>query len=247
MKKNATAFFIFIAALTLYTGCKKENKMEEKTLPAEQIQTEQTPVEQAQTELAAKEQLAAVQAETPVKEEPADDEFFTFSDPIEKYVCTDDGSNLNYRDSPSTGKVLGKFKNGTRLAIFKRTNKKYEIAGISDYWYYGLSDADIERFGGWVFGGFLEDSEIYDKLIGKWDSEQYRLEIERNGEIHLYLKESEGLGGNWELLKENILFFSNAHIYDEDPTSFTWKIKFVDDEKLIYDWDGTEYTFTADD
>lgn len=223
MKKTTIGFLVFVtAALCVWTSCKKD-KETEKNLTDKEIST------------------AVVANDT-------NDEYYTYSEPMEKYVCTDDGSNLNYRESPLDGNKLGKFPNGTRLTISKRTNKKYEIDGILDYWYYGLSVVDKKQVGGWVFGGYLEDSKIYSQLIKEWDSDRHILKISQNGEIAFLLKESEGAFGTWSLLKGNILLFHFTPGYDGDGfpnklQDWKWQIKYIDDNKLVFDWSGREYVF----
>lgn len=65
-----------------------------------------------------------VDPETVVESGGIGEKYYVYPDKIEKYVCTDDGSSLNYREEPVNGTKLGKFENGTHLYISKRTTEK---------------------------------------------------------------------------------------------------------------------------
>jgi len=90
------------------------------------------------------------------KTDAISESYFTFPEALEKYVCTDDGGNLNFRQKPVDGAKIGQFSNGTHLSITKRTDEKYTVDGITDYWYYAESKNESH---GWVFGGYLSEAE----------------------------------------------------------------------------------------
>ncbi|MCR5218370.1 hypothetical protein [Treponema sp.] len=81
-------------------------------------------------------------------------EYWTCSKPVEMVVLTDDGLPLRYRKIPVDGEKLGNFKNETLVYATKRTSKKYEADGLSDYWYLVQSVSDSQKQG-WVFGAYL--------------------------------------------------------------------------------------------
>ncbi len=165
-----------------------------------------------------------------------------------KHVCTDDGSNLNFREKPIDGRILGRFKNGKTLQLSRRTKESYTIDGQSDYWYYACQYPDEQETGGWVFGAYLSDSPVYDELLGEWDSDNYHLRIENDGSITLGRKKREGLSGHWSLLNEETLLFTDAQTYNRHQRSFTWKIKGLEADRLTIDWNGSlfEFQFVSD-
>lgn len=131
MKKSVSVFGVFLLfALCLFVGCKKEDKP-------------------AQNDVAVQD-TAENQADT------VDENYYTYSEVLERYVCTDDGGNLNFREKPVDGAKKGQFADGTNLCITKRTDEKYTVDGITDYWYYAV-DSENEALGGWVFGGYLAE------------------------------------------------------------------------------------------
>ena len=82
-------------------------------------------------------------------------EYWTCSEPLEMVVLTDDGLPLYYRKSPVEGEKLGDFKNEVLVYATKRTAEKYEVDGITDYWYLVHLGSEPEKQG-WVFGGSIE-------------------------------------------------------------------------------------------
>lgn len=187
-----------------------------------------------------------VDPETVVESGGTGEKYYVYPDKIEKCVCTDDGSSLNYREEPVDGTKLGKFENGTRLYISKRTFEKYTVDGLTDHWYYAVSYADIEPFGGWVFGGYLKDYDSLPEgngyggdgnvdlklLIGLWEDDSLLLDIDDEN-FFLRMKESEGFGGRWSLRSGNKLFVDNIQIYDEDPWSVEYEITECGEDSLV--------------
>ncbi|MCQ2241882.1 hypothetical protein [Treponema sp.] len=173
----------------------------------------------------------------------ASEKYYIYPETIEKRVCTDDGSSLNYREEPMNGTKLGKFEDGMHLYITKRTFEKYTVDGLTDHWYYAVSYADIEPFGGWVFGGYLKDYDSLSEgngdgkvdlklLIGLWEDDSLLLDIDDEN-FFLRMKESEGFGGRWSLRNGNKLFVDNIQIYDEDPWSVEYEITECGEDSLV--------------
>ena len=125
-------FLLFV--LGLFMGCKKD---------------EQT----SQDDIAAQDAAAENEGDA------ISENYYAFPEVLEKYVCTDDGGNLNFREKPVDGTKIGQFSNGTLLIITKRTDEKYTIDGITDYWYYAESKNESR---GWVFGGYLAETKEED-------------------------------------------------------------------------------------
>lgn len=193
-----------------------------------------------------------VDPETVVESGGTGEKYYVYPDKIEKCVCTDDGSSLNYREEPVDGTKLGKFENGTRLYISKRTFEKYTVDGLTDHWYYAVSYADIEPFGGWVFGGYLKDSLSEESdddnestvdlglLIGSWEDENKIVEI-TDDRFSFGLKEGEGFCGKWSLKSGNRLLVEDIQIYDEGPQSVEYEIIECSEDSLVlvrtdYNW-----------
>lgn len=67
-------------------------------------------------------------------------------------VATDDGSNLNVREFPPDGPVIGQFENGAEVVASRKSNATSTIGGITASWFYVSQDDGLS---GWVFGAFL--------------------------------------------------------------------------------------------
>ncbi len=176
--------------------------------------------------------------------------YHIYESPKEMKVKTDDGSSLNYRAQPVTGEKLGKFSYGDTVYVSQRTHDASTIDGITDYWYYALSYADIEPYGGWVFGGYLSEpeesstsSDLFGELLGEWDSASYMLKLKGNGDFALGRKESEWIGGNWTLENKTIKV-TNAQVYDEEPESFEMKVISVSENELTLSLGDSTLDFT---
>ncbi len=128
------------------------------------------------------------------------DVYFYYDEPLGKIVKTDDGSNVNYRGEPIIGEVMGKFADGTPIVISKRTKELYIIEDKSDYWYYGLCYADIEPYGGWVYGGYLIDDENYEN--------EFKIDDEES------LDEDADSSVDVKITNSNSRFFENGKIVD---------------------------------
>lgn len=112
------------------------------------------------TEIKSKIKLFAELDHDELTEKDSDtEEYYIYNPEIVKIVKTDDGSDLNIREKPVNGKIIGQFSDGEIISVSKRTKEKYTVDNINDYWYYGFCYADIVPWGGWVFGGYLADKK----------------------------------------------------------------------------------------
>lgn len=164
--------------------------------------------------------------------------------PVFKFVNTDDGSNLNFRDAPVDGKRLGSFSNGTKLKVTKMTNKISLIDGIEEAWFYVTDMEDVPPEEGWVFGGYLSDSDPRKKylrkyeidlniLIGVWENESKVIYIDSDGHFHFGMKESEGFSGTWSIRDDGTLYVQDCRVYDEEPWYAEYKIKVCKPNRLV--------------
>jgi formylglycine-generating enzyme required for sulfatase activity len=73
-------------------------------------------------------------------------------------------SNVNIRTLPSLdGRKLFQLSNGERVRIYARSSKRMIIGNMSDYWYCVRrldTDQESEMSTGWIFGSYLDVSEI---------------------------------------------------------------------------------------
>ena len=163
-------------------------------------------------------------------------EIIELSSPLIKFVKTDDGSKLNYREDPVDGHKVGQFYNDTKLEITKKTNEKITIDGINDYWYYAINREEASAGEGWVFGGYLSENEPIKKYLKKeeinldlfinnWEDESNIIYIRSDGTFRHGFKESEGFNGKWTLLDDGTLYIAECQIYDEDPWNTNYKVK----------------------
>ncbi|WP_191013945.1 SH3 domain-containing protein [Treponema zioleckii] len=174
--------------------------------------------------------------------------------PIIKFVNIADGSKLNYRSAPVNGKKLGQFFNGTKLEITKQTNKNFTIDGITEVWYYAKDMEDVPPGEGWVFGGYLSDTEPFKNslkkdeidlnwLIGNWENSGMVVYIKADGHFYWGIKESEGFSGTWSILEDGTLYIPDAVFYD-DPFTVAYKIKVCSPNRLVLVRDdGQEFEF----
>lgn len=158
-----------------------------------------------------------------------------FETPIIKYVNTGDGSKLNFRDAPVDGEKIGQLPNGTKLEILRYTKEKFTIDGISDVWCYISDCEDCPPCSGWVFGGYLSETEParpylkkdeidFSILIGSWENDGYIVRITEDS-FSLIMKESEGFRGTWTIRDDGTLSVLDASVPDDNDNSFTVEFK----------------------
>lgn len=232
--KKISILVLSMFVITAFTACGKKEAKKSETVPV----SEQKPAE-----------------EIPVKNNMTEEKtsnghmIYVFNDSFERWVKTD-GSNLNYRANPVDGEKLGHFVTGDRLKITKKTQETFTIDGITEAWYYGMCYADVEPYGGWVFGGYLVDSvealkekasEYYgdddyidlDCLVGDWENERTIVRIKDNKDFFLGVKESEGFGGRWSMPDDDLILVENCSVYDEDPWDVSYRIKVCTPNRLV--------------
>lgn len=232
--KKISILVLSMFVITAFTACgKKEAKKSETVSVSEQKPAEEIPVKNNMTE----------------EKTSNGHMIYVFNDSFERWVKTD-GSNLNYRANPVDGEKLGHFVTGDRLKITKKTQETFTIDGITEAWYYGMCYADVEPYGGWVFGGYLVDSvealkekasEDYgdddyidlDCLVGDWENESTIVRIKDNKDFFLGRKESEGFGGRWSMPDDDLILVENCSVYDEDPWDVSYRIKVCTPNRLV--------------
>lgn len=67
----------------------------------------------------------------------------------------EEGDNVNVRDAPKTGEVVGKLGSGADVSVDMKTEELDTIDGETSYWYHVNATVDGKKISGWVFGGFL--------------------------------------------------------------------------------------------
>ena len=72
----------------------------------------------------------------------------------------EEGDNVNVRDAPKTGEVVGKLGSGADVSVDMKTEELDTIDGETSYWYHVNATVDGKEISGWVFGGFL----LFDRM-----------------------------------------------------------------------------------
>ncbi|MBD5438175.1 MAG: SH3 domain-containing protein [Treponema sp.] len=67
----------------------------------------------------------------------------------------EEGDNVNVRDAPKTGEVVGKLGSGADVSVDMKTEEQDTIDGETSYWYHVNATVDGKEISGWVFGAFL--------------------------------------------------------------------------------------------
>lgn len=67
----------------------------------------------------------------------------------------EEGDNVNVRDAPKTGEVVGKLGSGADVSVDMKTEELDTIDGETSYWYHVNATVDGKEISGWVFGAFL--------------------------------------------------------------------------------------------
>lgn len=68
----------------------------------------------------------------------------------------EESDNVNVRDAPKTGEVVGKLRRGVDFSVDMKTEELDTIDGETSCWWHVNATVDGKEISGWVFGGFLQ-------------------------------------------------------------------------------------------
>ena len=69
----------------------------------------------------------------------------------DRCIISDDDSNINVRNAPVNGSVIGQLSDGTPVTAYERTAATYDVGDLNNFWYRIDDGAGTE---GWVFGSY---------------------------------------------------------------------------------------------
>lgn len=159
--------------------------------------------------------------------------------------------SLRLRKSESTdSEIIATMIIGTEVEIME-TGKADTIGGVDGNWVKvkvindvkDLKGNNIQGLFGWCFDGYLIEDATRFGLIGDWDNERNILNFKSDGEFSFGWKESEGIGGKWNLDGQTILL-SVLDNPDNEPYSEEWKLVNLDAQNLQFVRNGETFVLT---
>lgn len=250
MKK--VLFILLICSSFILSGCNKKNS---DNIKNESIENEAKIIETDSESSSETNQSSFDESENYFATEDEDNlktsngyEIVKLDETIIKYVMTDDGSNLNYREEPVDGEIIFHLAYGNKLELKKRTAETFTIGDLTDYWYYIYCyDLEGPPAMGWVFGGFLSDKDPNSlqltkekintqDLIGSWENDGVIVRIFNNGDFSFVWKERGGYKGKWSILDDGTLYITEALVgldSDEEEQTRNIKIRVCNSNRLV--------------
>ena len=159
--------------------------------------------------------------------------------------------SLRLRKSESTdSEIIATMIIGTEVEIME-TGKADTIGGVDGNWVKvkvindvkDLKGNNIQGLFGWCFDGYLIEDATRFGLIGDWENERNILNFKSDGEFSFGWKESEGIGGKWNLDGQTILL-SVLDNPDNEPYSEEWKLVNLDAQNLQFVRNGETFVLT---
>ncbi len=159
--------------------------------------------------------------------------------------------SLRLRKSESTdSEIIATMIIGTEVVILE-TGKAETIGGVSGNWVKiqvvndvtDLKGNAMQGTVGWCFSGYLIEDATRFGLIGNWENERNILNFKSDGEFSFGWKESEGIGGKWNLDGQTILL-SVLDNPDNEPYSEEWKLVNLDAQNLQFVRNGETFVLT---
>lgn len=159
--------------------------------------------------------------------------------------------SLRLRKSESTdSEIIATMIIGTEVEILE-TGKAETIGGVSGNWVKiqvvndvtDLKGNAMQGTVGWCFSGYLIEDATRFGLIGDWENERNILNFKSDGEFSFGWKESEGIGGKWNLDGQTILL-SVLDNPDNEPHSEEWKLVNLDAQNLQFVRNGETFVLT---
>ena len=151
--------------------------------------------------------------------------------------------SLRLRKSESTdSEIIATMIIGTEVEIME-TGKAETIGDVSGNWVKiqvvndvtDLKGNAMQGTVGWCFDGYLVEDATRFGLIGNWENERNIL--------NFGWKESEGIGGKWNLDGQTILL-SVLDNPDNEPYSEEWKLVNLDAQNLQFVRNGETFVLT---
>ncbi len=159
--------------------------------------------------------------------------------------------SLRLRKSESTdSEIIATMIIGTEVEIME-TGKAETIGDVSGNWVKiqvvndvtDLKGNAMQGTVGWCFDGYLVEDATRFGLIGNWENERNILNFKSDGEFSFGWKESEGIGGKWNLDGQTILL-SVLDNPDNEPYSEEWKLVNLDAQNLQFVRNGETFVLT---
>ena len=159
--------------------------------------------------------------------------------------------SLRLRKSESTdSEIIATMIIGTEVEIME-TGKADTIGGVDGNWVKvkvindvkDLKGNNIQGLFGWCFDGYLIEDATRFGLIGDWENERNILNFKSDGEFSFGWKESEGIGGKWNLDGQTILL-SVLDNPDNEPYSEEWKLVNLDAQNLQFVRNGETFVLS---
>ena len=159
--------------------------------------------------------------------------------------------SLRLRKSESTdSEIIATMIIGTEVEIME-TGKADTIGGVSGNWVKiqvvndvtDLKGKPMQGTVGWCFDGYLVEDATRFGLIGNWENDRNILNFKSDGEFSFGWKESEGIGGKWNLDGQTILL-SVLDNPDNEPYSEEWKLVNLDAQNLQFVRNGETFVLS---